>query len=182
MALLFFHRCLFNMFDIILIVIKNIKKGLSLSWKPILAVLAVFVVFYIWTLIDPGKNTINRFTGQLVGFQDNAVTVHGVFDSKSSKIPEDLSSPRDFTFRVDGSTKIEKEVIAWPITSEEWEVLGDSFDIKDLPRQRTESSFEGLKTVLGLVYVDAKFSASISEGEEPVASYIIFRVHSLPPI
>ena len=156
----------------------NFKQALYLF--TILVVLGA-VGYYIYKLSNPSYE-IYQAVGQFTGFEDNSISIRGVFNSKDINAPKDLLAPRDFTFRVDETTKMEREIINWPTTSEGWEALGENFDLKDLPRKKESGSLENLKGLFGreTIFIQADFSSSIYGVNNPVASSIVYRLISLP--
>lgn len=127
----------------------------------------------------------SKFIGNVVAVEGDTITLHGVFSGPGT-VPEDLLSARDFSFRVDETTRFEKTEIRWP-TWEEIAAQGtsSSFDIQDLPRTEGEGNLDDFKNSFSLnpetIYVEVDFSSSIYNSENPTASSVFYQVSVIPP-
>lgn len=143
-----------------------------------LIALVAGVLYYYW--LNPLPD-VRSFTGDLRRVSGNTVTLNGVFYSREGTLPESLSTAREFTFRVDNSTRFWKTVIQKP-TPEEVMAMGGRYRISDLPKKEGQGTLQDLaeSQKAGRVYVEAEFPSSIVNTYHPVASYVIYRVTLLP--
>lgn len=151
-----------------------------------ISLLIIAVGFYIIPF-NGEKFDIRKFNGDVVSVEGETVTLNGVFDGPSGTIPQDLlSDERDFSFQVDGATKFEEIKIGWP----SWEQVAAApgghfkFNVSELSSNRVAGSLENLKNLSlsnpGTVYVEADFQASIYGSKNSVASFILYKLMTMP--
>lgn len=156
------------------------KQVFNLSRYIILVVLAILGGYFLFQYFTEPKFDIRQFTGNVVSIKDEAVTLKGVF---VGTIPENLLVQREFTFRVDKSTRFEKIETRFP-TWEELKAMGAvngnsaRYNLEDLPRTKETGSFDDLTSSLhrGDIFVEADFTASIYHSRNPVASFVFYNV------
>lgn len=168
---------------------ENISQSNYSSNKkflPIFFILLLLIaggVSYYFSARSPAVKVpdILKFNGSPTRVENQSVTLHGVY-SLSGIIPDNLASVRDFTFLVDSSTAFNKRDIRFP-SLEELQAGGKTsgtFDFKDLPRTDSAGSLIDLKDSLmmnlGNIYVEADFSSSILNQENPTASSVYYEI------
>ena len=163
---------------------RNILIGLL-----ILAALGGYWLFQYFR--EPGLDftqlDIHKFGGNIVSIKGETVLVHGVFSGPPEKIPEGLSAPRDFKFKMAGSTRFEKLEIRFPSWAElkaMGKVDGNQarYRLEELPQARKTGSFEDLKNSIsrGGVIVEVDFIPSAHDPREAVAAFVFYQVFIEP--
>ena len=161
------------------------KKSLLLA----LSFLVIFAVsYYIFNINskDISKQfDINKFRGQVISIEGETIKLRGVYVSAVPLDDTNLSSEREFSFRVGESTVFEKLEIRHPAW-EELEVIakaGGTYDIADLPRFEGAGSFADLKKSFSSnsgIVIDADFPVSIIDSRDPVVSSIFYTIMVIP--
>lgn len=148
-------------------------------WQYVALTFLIIMGGYYAYIFFNSQNEVNRFIGRITGLEENTISVFGVFKTESGDVPESLSTAQNFTFRVNESTQIQKETIQWP---DDLGILGENFDLKDLPHQREPGSLEDLKVFFGkdTVFIEASFPVAINNAQNPVASTLLYRILSFP--
>lgn len=152
-----------------------------------ISLLIIVVGFYILPFKSE-EFDIRKFNGDIVNVEGEIITLNGVFDGPIGIIPQDLLlSERNFSFRVDETTRFEELEIGWPTWEEVRAAPGGHlpFKVSDLPQSRKERTLNDFNNTHllnpGTVYVEADFMASIHNSKKPVASFIFYRTMNMPP-
>ena len=142
-----------------------------------LFIAALGVVIFFWLR----RVDIRGFAGNVKSIDGETIVLYGVFAAPRGA-PQDLTTPRDFSFKTDGSTQFLKYVAKFP-TSAELQKTGGKFRLEDLPLVEGAGSLEDLKasvSIAGLMQVAADFPAAIQDVQDPVASRVVYRILSSP--
>ena len=158
---------------------NHMSRRLIVSYAFAVLLLAGAGYFYYSRTTGPDIN-IRKFSGVPVSIVGDIVTLRGFFEGSPGTIPDELSSEREFSFKVDGSTgfeKLESYLPDWPEVPVDG-VVTSSFNIEDLPNARTSGSLEDItdSTQKGDVIITADFKNSIHNADSPVASFVFYHV------
>lgn len=158
-----------------------------------LSLLAVAGVYYYFTSFNEpeSESGIYKFTGNIVSIEGETVNLFGVFDGPMETIPEELSSPREFSFRVNESTRFDKLEVKFPTAEELREKYGENhvykYNIEDLPRVAGKGSLGDLNNlflsnadektgIAGNLIIEADFADSITDANDPVAFRVFYEI------
>jgi len=150
-----------------------------------LSLLIIAVGFYVIPF-KGDKIDIRKFSGNIIGIDGETITLKGVFLESLGTIPENLSSQRDFSFRVNSTTRFEKLETILP-TYEEIVTAGGrmTYNLEDRPQIKGEGSLDDLKNSFSLtengasavnISVEVDFSSSIYKSKNPVASFVFYHI------
>lgn len=150
-------------------------------WAVLGVLLIAVVAYYSFTFLTAPQIDIRKFTGNVISVEGETIKLHGVFYGPSGTIPATLSAERDFSFRVDDATVFRKTTIQLP-TPKEIPAKGGKFNVQDLHQEKGAGSLADLANSLSgwAAYVEADFPASILNSQNPIASYVFYRVLTIP--
>lgn len=163
------------------------KKIVLVIISIVFSLLIVAVGFYF--PLSRGDNfDIRKFNGAVVSVDGDVVIMKGFYDSSTGVISQDvLSKERDFSFKVNETTRFEKLDIKWPTWEEVRAAPGGHlpFKISELPQSRVAGSLEDINNLNtlnpGVVYMEVDFSESIYNTKNPVASFVFYKTTNMSP-
>ncbi len=143
-----------------------------------------YYIFYVRT--GTPEFDIRKFKGNIISIEGDIITLKGVFDGSVGTIPQDLLLERNFSFKVDDTTRFEELVIGWPTWDEVRSAGGTlKFSVEDLPQNRETKSWDSFKNTVslnpGAVYVEVDFTTSIFNSKNPTALLVFYRTMNMPP-
>ena len=143
--------------------------------------------------ITRSQYEIFKFVGDVVNIEGENITLHGVYDGEAQNLPRELSSDRDFSFKVNENTAFEKKKTRFLTGDELREKYGEitiyRYNIEDLPHEIGPGSFDELKELAmlkaegmlaGNLIVEINFSSSIHNVRNPIASLVFYHYLNMP--